>query len=396
MRELERLGQAVHDQLGEPSPKWLRKQRRDLTVALGVQVPRRAWGNWWAAFALVAVLGATILMLAPRRHSALSVSADVTLSTSTSDRNVPLADGSTLLLAARTRARVKTDDRATRCTVEVGTVHFDVAPQREREFSVQAGAFAVTVVGTRFSVAREASGAVEVVVTHGVVRVNVPNRSTPAELRAGDRLRGDGRDVLVDHAAPSDVPAQPVISGQTTANPTQRPAATDDAPPQPDTPIKDRATASDDWVKLYRERDYAAALAAARRVGVDALLQNLAPQPLSELGDVARLGGDGDLALRAFETLGRRFPTSRQARDGLFLSGRVLASRGQLSAAQTRFEAYLAGNNRNIHAIEAMGRLVEIYAATKDPRAKTTARAYLQRAPQGPYQRLCQSVLAAP
>jgi TolA-binding protein len=397
MRELERLGQEVRDELGEPSPEWLRRQQRDLTTALGLPARKGpVSGSFWVAVTLTTLLAVAVWMLVPLKRPVASVPAEVTLSTSSDERRVPLADGSSLLLAAETRARVATGDRVTRCTIELGRVFFDVSPQHGREFSVRAGPLEVTVVGTRFSVSRAATGVVEVAVTHGVVHVNVPNRRAPTELRAGDTLRGDGSEIFLRHPAPPDAPEERVPALDASAGVARPSAPAHDSRPPATIPSNKGTAAGDDWLRLYREHDYAAALAAARELGVDHLLESLAVQPLSELADAARLGGDGDLALRAFETLGRRFPASQRAQDALFLSGRLLASRGQTSVAQSKLEAYLARNPHGVYSVEATGRLVEIYATHGDPRAKATARDYLERAPHGPYQRFCRSVLAAP
>jgi TolA-binding protein len=394
MRELERLGRDVQDELGEPSPEWLRKQRRDLTVALGLPSPPRAWGGWWAAAALVA-LGVAVWTGSLHWRPNGPTAVDTMLSTSTTDRNVPLADGSRLLLAARTRVRLTAGDRVTRCVLEVGKVQFDVVPQAGREFSVLAGDLVVTVVGTRFSVSRDPGGIVEVAVSHGVVRVLVSNRNTKAELRAGDRLRRDGTEVQLQHATAASAFGARVPSSQASAEAAE-PSPSRDAEPPSDVPSRGGRATQPDWLSLYRARNYAAALAAARARGIDGLLQSLTAQPLSELAEAARLGGDGDLALRVFATLGQRFPSSQQAQDALFLSGRLLASRGQLSGARGQLEAYLARNGRGTYSVEALGRLLEIYTTNKDPRAKATAQAYLERAPHGPYERLCRTVLAAP
>ncbi|MES1185164.1 MAG: FecR domain-containing protein [Myxococcales bacterium] len=302
------------------------------------------------------------------------------------DRRVTLADGSSLSLSALSLARVSTASDSTRCVVEVGNVRFDVAPQKGRLFTVIAGAFEIRVVGTRFRVTRDAAGVVEVHVDHGVVRVKAPNRNAPIELEAGDRLRGDDSGISVTHPAPSSSPAAAE-------------SATPNLDPQSLAPDARKASAAappSDWRALYRERKYAAALASARQLGVEHLLDSLDARVLSDLADTARLAGDSDLALRTFASVERRFPGTPRARDALFLSGRIHATRGQAAAARTRFEQYLALNSHGSYAIEATGRLVELYAAGGDPRAKSIAKTYLELAPDGPYQRLCRSVLSAP
>jgi hypothetical protein len=395
MRELERLGQEVREELGEPSPDWLRQQHRDLGAALASQGVKRPVATRWLVVAVATVLSITIWTLRSVRPLVGSAAVEISLNASSDDRRVTLEDGSSLLLSSHTRARLEEGDRVTRCTIDVGKVLFHVSAQHGREFLVKAGETELTVVGTRFSVSRDPSGVVEVLVSEGVVRVSVPNRSTPAELRAGDQLRRQGHDYSLWHAAPLAASRPGVALGDQAAT-TELSTPSEHAQARAETQSKGGAAVRNDWLKLYHARDYAGALAAAREVGIDSLLASLAVQPLAALADAARLGGDGELALRTFDTLGRRFPASRQAQDALFLTGRLLAERGQRSLAQRRLEAYLAQNDRGTYAIEAMGRLVEIYAATNHERAKPTARAYLERAPRGPYQRLCRSLLAAP
>lgn len=395
MRELRQIGREAREQLGTPSPEWLARQRRDLGRALALQQrPHAAAGRWRRTGALAFGVALAIWMLLQVVKSSRPSTPEVALATAGSERRVPLQDGSSLLLAVQSRARVRAEAGGTRCVVELGTVHFDVAPQKGREFAVLAGDLEVRVIGTHFSVSREASGTVEVAVAQGVVHVRSPERSTPIELRAGDRLRHQGRELVLEHqSGPMDSSAQPALGNQ--PPPAVNSALDHREPPIAPAP-NDRAAGRDSWSKLYHERQYSAAVAAARQVGIDQLLGGLSAQPLAELADAARLGGDSTLALRAFDTIERRFPTSRQARDALFLSGRLLASRGEAGQARARLESYLAQNPRDTYSVEAMGRLVELYAANGDARAKTTARAYLERAPDGPYQRLCYSVLAAP
>jgi TolA-binding protein len=396
MIELDRLGRDVREELGEPSANWLRKQRRELASALELQ-PRSQldFRRWGPPLALLAVAVAALLTVLSRARPTPSAAAELALTAPNAERRVPLADGSSLLLAAHTRARVQTNADGTLCKLEVGTVHFDVAPQKGRQFSVVAGDFAVRVVGTRFSVSLDAAGSVEVAVTRGELRVDTPTRNTPTELRAGDWLWGHGAELVLRHSAP------PADSAEPTAVSTPAATVAEPTPPPVEAPLRStsasKTTAIDpDWLARYRQRDYAAALAAARQIGIDGLLESLAVQPLSELADAARLGGDRDLALRAFAAIGRRFPTSRQAGDALFLSGRLFATQGRSGMAQRQFEAYLARSEHGAYSVEATGRLVEIYAANRDARTKPTARVYLDRAPDGPYQQLCRSVLAAP
>lgn len=406
MADLDRLASEVRGELGEPSPDWLlaHEQRLRRTLTTGSAEPptrRRVVGR---ALALAAAL-ATLAVALFAGNAALRGTAPPTeevLSAPTGDRRVKLRDGSSLSLRELSLARVSEDSERTRCTVEVGTVDFDVAPQKGRTFSVLAGAFEVRVVGTRFRVSRAATGSFEVWVAHGRVRVLAPNREAPIELEAGDRLRGDEGELLLTHpgegSGPSaDAPWDGARSeGRVSAAPEPEASAPSEAPRAAADRPAGESSARDEWQGLYRKGDYRGAVAAAKQQGIERLLETLGAGPLAELGDAARLATDNQLALRALAAVERRYPGSPQAADATFLSARIYAGGGQADAAVGRFEKYLASNPRGTYSLEATGRLVELYAARGDPRAKATARTYLERSPHGPYQRLCRSVLARP
>ncbi|HWA75630.1 MAG TPA: FecR domain-containing protein [Polyangiaceae bacterium] len=398
MRELEELGREVRQQLGEPSPSWLRAQRNELRRAFTPQSDSRFFRLRLvsaAAVLLAVALGTLAWFRYPIARQVVPSQSEMVLNAPSGERRVELADGSSLVLSPLSLGRVSAGADGTRCVVEVGTLRFNVAPQKGRQFLVVAGAFEIRVVGTRFTVRRDAAGVVEVNVEHGVVRVRAPNRNTPIELEAGDRLRGDENGLSLTHPAPAASGASVAVRADAARADT--PASEAEARPGEVTArALNSAAPRLDWQALYRERNYTAALAAAKQQGLGRLLETLAAQPLSELADAARLGGDSELSLRVFANIERRFPGSAQAQDAAFLSGRIHAARGQVDAAQAKFEKYLSLSARGAYSLEATGRLVELYAARGDGRAKAAARTYLERAPNGPYQRLCRSVLANP
>jgi tetratricopeptide (TPR) repeat protein len=204
-------------------------------------------------------------------------------------------------------------------------------------------------------------------------------------LKAGEHFR-----VVATDAVAGALPRAPELTADTKPAPT--------AAPQPsETAVAANpsgGTAKDDWEAAYRERRYAVAAARAREYGVERLLGSLSAPKLAELGDAARLGGDSNLALRALDALKHRFPNSAHAADADFLGGKLLAARGQTQPAIARFEQYLKAGQR-AYTIEALGRLVELYSASGDSaRARAAAERYLERAPHGPYRRLCESTLA--
>lgn len=105
---------------------------------------------------------------------------------------IALEDGSTATLDADTRLRVHYGARGRELRLLRGTALFDVAPDPDRPFSVEAGGARVTAVGTRFSVGMDrlgrTAGPVEVLVSEGVVDVADGGRHpVPARLQAGMR-----------------------------------------------------------------------------------------------------------------------------------------------------------------------------------------------------------------
>jgi TolA-binding protein len=147
------------------------------------------------------------------------------------------------------------------------------------------------------------------------------------------------------------------------------------------------------WRELYQRRDYPGAAAAARSAGLSELVERLGAGELADLADAARLGGDLPAARLALQALERRFPRSVQARTAGFLIGRVLTQTGQRREAIAAFERYLALDPDGAYSLEAMGRLMELYAASGNMgSARTLAARYLARAPSGPYQRLARSL----
>ena len=95
----------------------------------------------------------------------------------------------TLAVAEGARVAVVDQGLATRLTLEEGTIEATVSPrQPEERFSIAAGEYEVSVIGTRFTVVREPFS---VSVTEGVVEVRKGIGEQVWRLLAGDRLVGD-------------------------------------------------------------------------------------------------------------------------------------------------------------------------------------------------------------
>ncbi|MFT4193208.1 sigma-70 family RNA polymerase sigma factor [Ottowia sp.] len=123
----------------------------------------------------------------------------------------PLPDGSTLALDAQSRAEAVFDAHRRAVRLLQGAAFFAVASEPARPFVVEAGAVTVSVLGTRFGVELEPSGAVLVQVESGRVRVQRGDQLLADGLAAGQGLRvpvGEGA------ASPAHGPAAPWREGR--------------------------------------------------------------------------------------------------------------------------------------------------------------------------------------
>ena len=317
-------------------------------------------------------------------------------SATTAEAHYQLGGGTSVQLDAGARGSL-TDlgGEGIRFDLDRGRAVFDVAPGRGRLFRVIAGRHAVTVLGTRFSVLHDPAGSFGVEVERGIV--SVQEADGPAlELRAGDRLSKVGTQFEVFRATVASARSAAAVPDPV-AGSADRAAAISPVPASPaaeSSSSTSRAAARPaDWQVLFRKRDYGAALAAARQLGLDRLRTELGAADLADLADVARLGGDPAAALVLLRALEQRFFGTEQARQAQFLIGRVLVQLGRVSEAQAAFERYLAANPDGTYSTEAMGRLLELYVKGGDTaRSRAMAERYLERAPAGPYQRLARSL----
>jgi transmembrane sensor len=106
---------------------------------------------------------------------------------------IALPDGSTVQLNSESSVRVALNKRERLVQLDRGEAYFSVAADAERPFVIRADPGEITVVGTKFSVIREA-GKVKVAVLEGRVRLSRPRREDggPLMLAAGDVGVTDG------------------------------------------------------------------------------------------------------------------------------------------------------------------------------------------------------------
>lgn len=142
---------------GVPEPAAAQAQRRPL--------PR--FSTWRLAAAIVLTVGAAAGLLAVRSNVA-EVRYETQLG---AHQTHALKDGSELTLNTATllRARVSKNERTV--WLDKGEAYFDIAHDQAHPFVVISGANRITVLGTKFTVRREA-GATDVVVVDGRVQVD--------------------------------------------------------------------------------------------------------------------------------------------------------------------------------------------------------------------------------
>lgn len=169
-------------------------QRRGVFAALFGTAEQGGCWRRWSVFALarrsplagLAVATCLLVVLIP--HLSLRLSADY-LSGTGEQQIHKLRDGSTLYLAPESAVDIDYAGGQRMVRLLKGTAFFDVQPDNDRPFIVDAGDTRTTVLGTAFNVDKTDSAAV-VSVAHGLVKVEDHSMSPAVSesLTAGDRL----------------------------------------------------------------------------------------------------------------------------------------------------------------------------------------------------------------
>jgi TolA-binding protein len=300
--------------------------------------------------------------------------------------SLELTEGVTAELSARTLAyRTEQAPGEHRVTLEKGRLRLSIDPARHMHWTVLAGGYEVSVVGTIFSVERLLDGAeIDVKVERG--RVSVSGGSLGSErvmVDAGHQLRGRPAGFAVTDLT-ADSPPLPSPEGSGVVETERSPAA-------------GASPATDDvaFIARYRMRDYRGALEAAERSGFSGLLERLDRKSLAQLADAARLAGNVARARQALTRLRERFPASTEATDAAFLLGRLYAdSLSDAAGAARYFDLYLTERPEGAYADEAEGRSMVTHREAGDiARARQVASHYLARFPSGPYASTARSIL---
>jgi transmembrane sensor len=297
------------------------------------------------------------------------------------------ADGSTAALVDRQSLVVPVGSTPDHMVVAVarGGARFDVAPQRARRFRVEAGAVAVEVLGTRFTVLRVDP---EVVVSVERGRVRVIAAGAVEELGAGERAIFPRPRVALapaGGAAPAAAPAPEAPASAAAPIAALEPGAPGVAlAPAPARPAHSAARRrAEGWRALAQEGDYDAAFEALGREGPRAVRSS--PDDLLLAADAARLSRHPRQAVEPLRRLVREHARDPRATLAAFTLGRLLLDDlGDPRQAAGAFARVQELDPSGQLAQDALGREVEAWAqAGEVAKARERALRYLERYPDG-------------
>lgn len=403
-QELEIRAMAVRGRVSSPSAPW---RGGSLPWRAGFSSTWRVAGAVALALAFV-VMASAVLRRAETPDGALlhakwdgkPVDDHAALVTdAAAEKTLAFSDGSRIVLERATAARLA-GLGGTRAELTLTRGHIDASIRKRTgvTWTVAAGPYAVRVVGTRFGVDWDADAQVlKVTVREGRVRVSggdLPRDGVAldagAELErhylalrgaAGDRKAdGDQRAVQAnpEPARPKDEPVSGAVRSDKRG---AAPPAAGDARP--------------DWAKLAAKGRYLEALVAAKTVGVERLVAELAQNDLLLLANTARHGGDAALARQALLQLRQRFSGTAAAQLATLYLARVAEDMDHNPEEAVRWlRNFLRESPTGDLAASARASLMSILVASGDSaRARVVAKDYLLYHPNGPHASKARSLL---
>jgi len=281
---------------------------------------------------------------------------------------VRLADGSSAVVVSDTGALdvLRNEPAHLELTLSSGIAHFQVVPNKQREFRVNAGRVQVLVVGTVFDV-EHAGGHVRVAVSEGKVRIETPAGSQ--FVAAGERAWFDAQGARLaaaeTPAAPSGQafePREPVVKSKRVAK-------------------EDKAAAKVSWRTLCQSGDYEEAY---RLIEAGTPVED-EPAALMDAADAARLSNHPEASVGYLRRVLRDHAHSPVAPLAGFTLGRVLLER--LGQPREAAEAFALARSLAPHgslAQDALAREVEAWSKAGNSReAYQRAQLYVQQYPAG-------------
>ncbi len=316
-----------------------------------------------------------------------------------SDAPVPIrfSDGTEIALAPEGHARViEVTRRGAHFMLESGAAALSVVPKPGAHWTVSVGPYTVEVKGTRFEIGWSPQEELLTLrLTEGKVAVSGCALGDARLLLAGETLSASCRDNDFR------VTRTPLPEASSSPSPLS-PAAPQPQPPAPgEAALSGRATSSRQaaapaasWQALARAGKFREAFEVARQKGFEAELDRAGGQDLLLLGDAARLSGNAELALRAYQRARLRAPGTPQAANAAFAMGRVYFDQMDAFADAARWFATYSAEQRDGPLVrEALGRQMEALSRAGDHAgAARAADQYLRQYPKGPHAPLARTL----
>jgi len=384
-----------------PSRSALAAQRQQVLAALATPAPTST--RYWA-FGAAAAVAAAAAVLVPRwlgsnepgelrgawQGKSLAERARV-IAPSERAESLSFSDGSRLELGARAEiALSKLAPEQAHLELARGHVDATIRKGTGRTWTLGAGPYSVRVVGTAFSVDWDAGSRFFAVnVREGKVLV------TGGELRREGILLHAGERIERQGPPPAPVEPEPAPSEkESEAAPPADPDASLPARPAPSA-----APSSEEEFRAQAARgNYAAAMALARRAGVERLSRELSAKDLLLLANTARYAGSSQEARSALLRLRERFPGNPSAVHAALLLASQAEDRDKNSAEAERWlRTFLKESPQGELAAGARARLLAILLRRgAQTEAEQVARDYLRLHPNGQHISQARAVLHAP
>lgn len=313
---------------------------------------------------------------------------------------LPLAfsDGTRILLRQFSQARVtETSAHGAHVVLERGSLVAAVAHEKQAHWELQAGPFSVLVRGTHFNLDwSPESSTFNLELTEGVVDVVGPGLAGPRPVKTGQRLRvaatSSGWRTDSTELGPSAAPSAAQTAGSVaTISITQDPPSAGTS----STGNKESGLGKPTWQELAAAGDYAESLVAVRKQGLPRICSAGSVADLTKLAQVARAGGNAEIARTVLRSVRERFAGSAEAAMATFDLGRLaFDASGHFLEAAHWFKDYLREFPHGKLAREAMGRLMEALERGGDRSgAREVANDYLLKYPTGPHAGLAHRLL---
>jgi TolA-binding protein len=293
-----------------------------------------------------------------------------------SPATIAFADGSAVVLAPTSRARVVRGDHR-HVVLEAGRAEVRIARGPMLAWAFDAGPFTVRASQGSLAIALSDDGQQLDVWPHDAEATVQGGAAGPGvTLRGGDHLTARVREADL-HVVRADGTEAATATPTPTPTPTSTPTATPTPTPTPHL----------SWPALLARGDYDTILHDADASGLDATLSHRPLSDLSALADASRYRGQIDTAQRALTAERARFPGSKEAHTAAFLLGRLADDQTHdAKKAVGWYDRYLAEAPQGPFASDALGRkMIAVQKSQGSDAARPIADLYARRFPHGAY-----------